>query len=98
MINWKARFKSPMWWLGMISVALSPILTYFGLAYADLTTWDSIKNLFFDFISNPYLIGVVVVTVIGALGVNTDPLTKGLKDTSLGMSYDEPRDESEEEE
>lgn len=93
-INWKLRLKQPTWWLGIVSVILSPILTYFGLTYQDLTTWQSLGEIFSQFISNPYLIGVVIVALLGALGVTVDPTTVGVDDSIRALGYTEPYDSS----
>lgn len=90
MINWKVRFHNPAWWLGMAGIVMSPVLAYLGLAYSDLTTWSSLADVFVKFISNPYLIGTVVVAVLGAIGVTVDPTTKGLSDSARAMTYDKP--------
>ena len=90
MINWKVRLHNPAWWLGMAGIVMSPILAYLGLAYSDLTTWSSLANVFVKFISNPYLIGTVVVAVLGAIGVTVDPTTKGISDSARAMTYDKP--------
>lgn len=89
-INWKVRIKQPAWWIGIISIILSPILTYFGLTYEDLTTWQSVGEIFNQFISNPYLIGVVFVALLGALGVTVDPTTEGIGDSERALGYTEP--------
>ena len=90
MINWKVRLHNPAWWLGMAGIVMSPILAYLGLAYSDLTTWGSLADVFVKFISNPYLIGTVVVAVLGAIGVTVDPTTKGIGDSERAMTYVQP--------
>lgn len=95
-INWKLRLQQPTWWLGVLSVILSPVLTYFGLTYEDLTTWESLGEIFSNFISNPYLIGVVIVALLGALGVTVDPTTAGVRDSERAMGYVEPYSAKEE--
>ena len=90
MINWKVRMQSPSWWLGMAGIVASPILAYLGLAYSDLTTWSSVGSVFVQFVSNPYLIGTVVVAVLGAIGVTADPTTKGFGDSARAMTYTKP--------
>lgn len=90
MINWKVRLHNPAWWLGMAGIVMSPVLAYLGLAYSDLTTWSSLADVFVKFISNPYLIGTVVVAVLGAIGVTVDPTTKGISDSARAMTYDKP--------
>jgi phi LC3 family holin len=90
-MNWKVRAKSPQFWIGLVGVIMSPILAYLGLAYTDLTTWDSLGNVFMQFVSNPYLIGTVVMAVLGALGVITDPTTAGIGDSAQALAYTEPK-------
>lgn len=90
MINWKVRLHNPAGWLGMAGIVMSPVLAYLGLAYSDLTTWSSLADVFVKFISNPYLIGTVVVAVLGAIGVTIDPTTKGIGDSERAMTYDKP--------
>ena len=94
MINWKVRCKSPQFWLGLIGTIMSPILAYLGLKYTDLTTWDSLANVFMQFIQNPYLIGTVLLAVLSFIGVVTDPTTKGLKDSSQAMTYEVPKSDA----
>lgn len=90
MINWKVRLYNPTWWLGMIGIVMSPVLAYLGLAYSDLTTWSSLADVSVKFISNPYLIGTVIVSVLGAIGVTVDPTTKGISDSNRAMTYTKP--------
>ena len=90
MINWKVRMQSPSWWLGMAGIVASPVLAYLGLAYSDLTTWLSVGSVFVQFVSNPYLIGTVIVAVLGAIGVTADPTTKGFGDSARAMTYTKP--------
>ena len=90
MINWKVRMQSPSWWLGIAGIVASPVLAYLGLAYSDLTTWSSVGNVFVQFVGNPYLIGTVIVAVLGAIGVTVDPTTKGLGDSARAMTYTKP--------
>lgn len=92
-INWKVRSRSPQFWIGMVGVVASPVLAYFGLSYKDLTTWDSVSNVFMQFVRNPYLIGTVAVAVLSALGVITDPTTKGITDSNRSMAYEYPKDD-----
>ncbi|WP_066689051.1 phage holin [Christensenella intestinihominis] len=90
-INWKVRVKSPQFWIGLIGVILSPVLAYLGLGFEDLTTWDSIANVFQQFFSNPYLIGTVAMAILSFIGVLTDPTTKGIKDSEQAQEYEKPK-------
>ena len=93
MINWKVRIRSVQFWVGLIGVILAPILTYLGIGYEDITSWEALGSIFVNFFGNPYLIGVVVMAVLGAIGVITDPTTKGVSDSLRAMSYDKPKGE-----
>lgn len=90
-INWKVRAKSPQFWIGLIGVIASPVLAYLGIGFEDLTTWDSVANVFTQFFTNPYLIGTVVMAVLSFIGVLTDPTTKGVSDSEQALGYTEPK-------
>ena len=91
MINWKVRVRSVQFWVGLIGVIMSPVLAYLNLSYSDLTTWESIGELFKAFFTNPFLIGTVVMAILSFIGVITDPTTKGVSDSLRAMSYDKPK-------
>lgn len=88
MINLKVRFKNPVFIAQIFLSVLTPILAYAGLTVADLTSWSALGQLLMDAIMNPYVLGLVVVSVWNALN---DPTTKGLSDSSQAMTYDTPK-------
>lgn len=92
MINWKVRLRSIQFWVGLVGVIFAPILTYLGIGYEDITSWEALGSIFANFFSNPYLIGVVVMAVLGAIGVITDPTTKGIEDSAQAMTYEKPKE------
>ncbi len=92
-INWKVRAKSPAFWVGLLGVIASPVLAYYGLSYADMTTWNSVADVLQRFFSNPFLIGTVIVAVLSFVGVLADPTTKGIGDSAQALDYERPRDE-----
>ncbi len=89
-INWKVRIKSPQFWIGIIGVILSPVMSYLGLSGSDFTTWESVIGFFRAFISNPYLIATAAMSVLSFLGVMADPTTSGFSDSSRAMTYKQP--------
>ena len=91
MINWKVRVKNVQFWVGLIGVIMSPILAYLNLSYSDLTTWESIGEIFTAFFTNPFLIGTVVMAVLSFVGVVTDPTTKGFEDSDAAKKYEKPK-------
>lgn len=85
-INWKLRFKNKVF-IGQIVLAiLTPILAYAGLTFQDINTWAALGRILLEAISNPYVLGLVVVSVFNALN---DPTTVGLSDSDRAMSYTE---------
>ncbi len=87
-INWKIRFKNPVFVAQLILAILTPILAYAGLTTADLTSWSTLGDLVVGALRNPYVLGLVVVSVWNAL---TDPTTAGLSDSKQALNYDEPK-------
>lgn len=88
MINLKVRFKNPVFIAQLVLSVMTPILAYAGLTVADLTSWSALGQLLIDALMNPYVLGLVVVSVWNALN---DPTTKGLSDSSQAMTYTTPK-------
>ncbi|MBQ6815733.1 MAG: phage holin [Clostridia bacterium] len=82
-INWKVRVKNPYFWIGIVGVILSAM----GLEPQMLTSWQALGNALLEFIKNPFLIGTVIVAVIGVI---VDPTTKGMEDSERAMQYQKP--------
>lgn len=89
MINWKIRFKNPIFIAQLVLSVLTPILTYMGLTVQDMTSWAVLGNTLLSAISNPYVLGLIIVSVWNALN---DPTTTGISDSSKAMTYDSPND------
>ena len=88
-INWKVRFKNPLFIAQMILAVLTPILAYAGLTVKDLTTWQALGDLLMGALSNPYVLGLVVVSVFNAV---TDPTTSGVTDSEQALTYTKPKE------
>lgn len=88
-MNWKVRFKNPLFIAQMILAVLTPILAYAGLTVKDLTTWQALGDLLIGALSNPYVLGLVVVSVFNAV---TDPTTSGVKDSEQALTYAKPKE------
>lgn len=52
MINWKVRFKNPVFLAQLFLAFFAPILGYYGLTAQDLTTWGSVFYLLAGAFSN----------------------------------------------
>ena len=86
-MNFKVRFRNPVFIAQLILSVLTPILAYAGLTLKDITTWYALGKLFYDAIQNPYVLGLVTVSVWNALN---DPTTEGLGDSKRAMTYEIP--------
>lgn len=89
-INWKIRFKNPVFYMQLILAVLTPVLAYMGLTVKDLTTWAAVRNVLLQAISNPYVLALVLVSVWNAVN---DPTTTGISDSANALTYDEPNGE-----
>lgn len=88
MINLKVRFKNPVFIAQLVLSVLTPVLAYAGLTLADMTSWSALGQILIDAIMNPYVLGLVVVSVWNALN---DPTTAGLSDSAQAMTYKSPK-------
>ena len=86
-INWKVRFRNPYFWIQIGVAILMPILAYLGLSVEDLTTWGKVGQVLLEAVLNPYVLGLVVVSVFNAI---QDPTTKGLSDSEKALTYTKP--------
>lgn len=86
-MNLKVRFKNPVFIAQLILAILTPILAYAGLTFQDLTSWDALGKLLLGAISNPYVLGLIAVSVWNALN---DPTTSGVGDSNRALGYNKP--------
>lgn len=86
-MNLKVRFRNPVFIAQIFLSVLMPVLTYSGLTVQDITTWQTLGNLLYNALGNPYVLGLITVSVWNAL---TDPTTAGLGDSSRAMTYERP--------
>jgi phi LC3 family holin len=87
-INWKVRFANPVFIKQILLAVFGPLLAYYGLNWADMTTWASIGNLFVQAIQNPVVVCSVIISVYNAI---PDPTTKGIGDSEQALTYTQPK-------
>ena len=87
-INWKVRIKNPVFWVQVGRAVLMPILAYMGITVEDLTSWSILGATLLEAVKNPYVLGLVLVSVWNAIN---DPTTSGLTDSSQAMTYRIPK-------
>lgn len=87
-MNLKVRFKNPVFIAQLILAILTPILAYAGLTVQDLTSWQALGEILLGAICNPYVLGLIVVSVWNALN---DPTTAGITDSAQALTYNKPK-------
>ena len=87
-MNLKVRFKNPVFIAQFVLAILTPILAYAGLTFQDLTSWRALGYVLFEAIKNPYVLGLILVSLWNAFN---DPTTAGLTDSYQAMTYDKPK-------
>ena len=87
-MNLKVRFKNTVFIVQLILAILAPILTYAGLTFQDLTSWAILGKVLIEALQNPYVLGLITISIWNALN---DPTTEGITDSKLAMTYDKPK-------
>jgi phi LC3 family holin len=87
-INWKVRFANPEFYKQIALAVFVPLLAYYGMNWADMTTWATIGNLFVQAVQNPVVVLSIVVSVYNAI---IDPTTKGIGDSEQALTYTVPK-------
>ena len=82
-INIPVRFKNPWFWIGLVGVILSAM----GVSPDMFTSWSAVWDAIVNLVSNPFMLGSVVLAV---MGVFVDPTTAGISDSKRAMSYRSP--------
>ena len=89
-INWKVRFKNPVFWANLAAAILLPILAALGLNWEDVTSWAALGNVLLEAIKSPVIVVSVLVSIRNLIG---DTTTTGLSDSANAMKYDKPNGE-----
>jgi phi LC3 family holin len=85
-INIPVRFKNPWFWVGLFGVILSAM----GVSPDMFTSWSAVWDAIVNLVSNPFMLGSVVLAVVG---VFVDPTTSGIGDSTRALTYKSPAKE-----
>lgn len=80
-VNWKVRFKNPVFLLTFITAVVAFIYQILGL-------FEIVPKVSEDQIIN---IVTMVVNLFATLGILVDPTTKGITDSERALGYIEPQ-------
>lgn len=87
-INWKVRFRNPVFLVQLGLAVLLPVLAYFGLEGKDMTSWGVLFNTLCKAVSNPYVVFLIAGSLWNAIN---DPTTHGATDSLKALDYKTPR-------
>lgn len=79
-INWKVRFRSGAFWIGVTGLAFTLLYYVFDLVgFIPAYSQEQIVNVV-----------MMVVQILSFIGIVTDPTTKGINDSERAMKYKKP--------
>lgn len=77
MFDWKKRINNPTFWFSVALSICTPIVGYYGVKMEDFTTWDGLGDIIVQAIQNPYVVGLILVSLYNTV---IDPTTRGVGD------------------
>ena len=82
-INWKVRLKNKSFWIGLVGVIGSFVVSMASLLGVDLDL-TGVESVATTVISTVFM-------VLSMLGVIVDPTTSGIKDSETALTYTYPK-------
>ncbi len=89
-INWKIRFKNPLFYWSLVLTIVAPVATNLGVNLEDLTSWSIFWELVKDVLGTPY---IVISIIINIFFFFIDPTTKGISDSQRALTYQKPKED-----
>lgn len=87
-INWKVRFKNPIWWAQVAVAIVMPLVIGMGYQWSDMTTWSKLFDTLWQAVQNPCVLFAMLASLWTAI---TDPTTAGICDSKQALEYDAPK-------
>lgn len=85
-INWRIRFKNPLFIAQLVCAVVMPLITGMGYEWSQMTTWAALGSTIAAALGNP----VVVVSMLTSVwACVTDPTTSGLSDSKSALERTE---------
>ena len=88
-MNLKVRLSNPLFIASIVMSILTPILMYMGITVQDITSWKVLGDILLQAIANPYVLGLVVVSLYNTC---VDFTTPGLKDSQKVLEKNDIND------
>lgn len=85
-INWKVRFKNPVFVAQLACAIVMPLITGMGYEWSQMTTWATLGEVIAAALGNPV---VVVAMIVSVFNLITDPTTSGISDSKSALERTE---------
>ena len=85
-LNFKIRKQNIVFIIQICFSIMIPILSYTGLSGKDITSWNILANLLKDSLKNPYILVLILNSVIISV---LDPTTPGIRDSEYVVKKEE---------
>lgn len=85
-INWRIRFKNPLFIAQLACAIVMPLITGMGYEWSQMTTWATLGEVLAAALGNPV---VVVAMVVSVFNLITDPTTSGISDSKSALERTE---------
>lgn len=85
-INWKVRFKNPIFVAQLACAIVMPLITGMGYEWSQMTTWATLGEVIAAALGNPV---VVVAMIVSVFNLITDPTTSGISDSKSALERTE---------
>lgn len=85
-INWKVRFRNPVFVAQLVCAVVMPLITGMGYEWSQMTTWATLGEVIAAALGNPV---VVVAMVVSVFNLITDPTTSGVSDSKSALERTE---------
>lgn len=87
-VNWKVRFKNPVWvsaFISQVFIVVQIVLVGLnGIGVTDFQLTEEVEGWILTLVN-------AIFVVLASLGLVQDPTVKGVGDSRQAMRYDEPK-------
>lgn len=85
-INWRVRFKNPIFWAQLACAIVMPLIVGMGATWEDMTTWEALGSTIVAALGNPVVVVAMLTSVWACI---TDPTTSGTSDSESALERTE---------
>ena len=85
-INWKIRFKNPVFLAQLACAIVMPLIVGMGATWEDMTTWEALGSTIMAALGNPVVVVAMLTSVWACI---TDPTTSGVSDSESALERTE---------